>query len=61
MPTKLHGITVYTVKEAAAELQLSTNTIHKYIRNKKLKAQKVGKSWVITETSIRQYLKPLIS
>lgn len=59
MPTTIQGVTLYNVTEAAKELHLSTNTIHKYIRNKKLKAQKVGKSWLITEASIRELLGPL--
>lgn len=59
MPTTIHGVTVYTVQEAAKELHLSTNTVHKYIRNGRLKAQKIGKAWLISEASIREILGPL--
>lgn len=39
---------VYTVKEVAEMLKVSTKTIYRYIDSGKLKATKLGKSWRIT-------------
>ena len=45
-----------TVEQTAVALGVSAQTIYNYIRNKKLKAVKWGKSWKIKESEI-EYIK----
>lgn len=46
----------YTVDEAANYLEVSVKTIRRYIYANKLKATKVGGSWRISESQIKEYL-----
>lgn len=45
-----------TVEQTALALGVSTQTIYNYIRDKKLKAVKYGKSWKIKESEVN-YIK----
>lgn len=62
MPIKIGDITVYKIEEILAafskggQAKLSKQTIRRYIRDKKLKGQKVGGVWWITEDSLRDWL-----
>ncbi|MGX7200406.1 helix-turn-helix domain-containing protein [Enterococcus nangangensis] len=47
---------LYSVEEVAARLQVSTRTIRNYLRNNKLKGQKVGGQWRFTEDEIVAFL-----
>lgn len=60
MPTTIQGVTLFSVMEAAKELRVSKNTIHKWIKSGKLTAHKIGKPYYITQESIRQQMGPLI-
>lgn len=51
------GIKVYTTKEAAALLELSTNTIHTYIKNGTLPARKIAGVYHITEDNLKEYIR----
>lgn len=53
---KLGDTTAYDVKEIAQTFNLSTATVRKYIKAGKLKGAKFGKSYYITEQSIKEYL-----
>lgn len=53
---KLGDTTAYDVKEIAQVFNLSTATVRKYIKAGKLKGAKFGKSYYITEQSIKEYL-----
>lgn len=53
---KLGDTTAYDVKEIAQAFNLSTATVRKYIKVGKLKGAKFGKSYYITEQSIKEYL-----
>ena len=53
---KLGDTTAYDVKEIAQAFNLSTATVRKYIKAGKLKGAKFGKSYYITEQSIKEYL-----
>ncbi len=59
MPTTIQGVTLYNVVEAAQELNVSKNTLHKWIKTGKIKAHKIGKPYYITQESIRQLMGPL--
>lgn len=45
-----------TVEETALALGVSRQTIYNYIRDKKMKAVKYGKTWKIKESEI-EYIK----
>jgi excisionase family DNA binding protein len=47
---------VMTVKQAAEFLQVSPQTINRMIKDKKLKASKVGDIWRIQKADIVEYL-----
>lgn len=47
----------YTVEQVAELLTMHPKTIQRYIREDKLKAKKVGKSWRIDEQDLREYMK----
>ncbi len=49
----------YTVNEIANILSLHQKTIQRYIREKKLKANKIGKAWRIEEKELEIFAKTL--
>ncbi len=61
MPTTIQGVTLYNVVEAAQELNVSKNTLHKWIKSGKITAHKIGKPYYITEASIREMMGPLFN
>jgi len=58
MPTVIEGIKFYRVPEVAEALKVTPQTIRKYIKTGRLKAQRIGKPIFITEKNILQFLKP---
>ena len=51
------GIKVYSVKEAAALLELSTNTIQSYIKKGILPARKIAGVYHVTEDNLKEYIQ----
>jgi len=51
------GIKVYSVKEVAALLELSTNTIHTYINKGILPARKIAGVYHVTEDNLKEYIQ----
>ena len=49
-------IKVYTVDEVADILQVTRRTVYNYIKEGKLNAKKIGKSWRITSKDIEDLL-----
>ena len=47
---------LFTVKQVAAWTKKTENTIARHIRDKILKADKVGKSWLINEENFNKYI-----
>lgn len=54
---KVDDLVVYDVKECAEMLNISEQTVRKYIRNGSLKGQKVGGKQYVTEDTIKEFLK----
>lgn len=50
------GVTVYTAKEAAALLHVTERTVRTYLTKGRLKGQKIGGYWAITEGNIKDFL-----
>lgn len=51
------AVTYYTVDRIAAMLDLHPKTVQRYIREGRLKAQKVGKSWRVNGHDLSQFLE----
>lgn len=54
---KVDDLVVYDIKECAEMLNISAQTVRKYVRNGSLKGQKVGGKQYVTEGTIKDFLK----
>ena len=54
---KLDTVTAYDLKETAELLHLNIQTIRKYIKLGKIRAQKVGRSYYVTDETIAEFIK----
>ena len=57
MPVKIGTVTAYTVDELAEKFASTVIAFRRYIRAGKLKANKVGGRWYVTETALRDFLE----
>lgn len=53
---KLETTTAYTVQEVAERIHKTPVTVRHYIRDGKLRAQKVGNTWYITEDTLTELI-----
>jgi len=53
---EIEGIKLFTVTETAETLGITPQTVRAYIKQGKLKGQRVGRPILITENSIKQFL-----
>lgn len=58
MPTVIEGITFYRLSEVAKALRVTPQTIRAYIKQGRLKSQRIGRPILITEDNLREFLKP---
>lgn len=58
MPTVIEGIKFYRIPEVAEALQVTPQTVRKYIRMGKIKSQRIGKPIFVTEKNLKEFLKP---
>jgi excisionase family DNA binding protein len=61
MVTHPLGTEIYSVKQTAEALGLSTKTIYEAIEAGKLQAKRTGKQFLITREAIREYYESLPS
>lgn len=54
---KIADVKAYNVQEAAELLAVSPQTIRSYIKQGKLKAQKAGSKYIITEETLKAFVK----
>lgn len=47
---------MYTLRDLAKILNLTERTMHNYIKSGKLKGQKIGGKWQISETNLTKFL-----
>lgn len=47
---------LYTLQEVADILGVSTRTLHDYIKNGRIKAQKIGGSWKISANNLQRFI-----
>lgn len=57
MPTTIEGIKFYTIQETADTLRVTAQTIRLYIRQGKIKGQRIGRPIFITEKNLRAFLE----
>ncbi len=50
------GITIYPVRDIAEMLNITTTTIHSYIRQGILPARKVGGAYYVTEENLKEFI-----
>ena len=56
MPIEIQGVRFYNVPETAKALRVTPQTIRAYIKQGKIKSQRIGRPILITENSLREFL-----
>lgn len=57
MPTTIEGIKFYTIPETAKSLQVTPQTIRAWIKQGRIKSQRIGRPILITENNLKEFLK----
>jgi len=57
MATIIEGIKFYTVPETAQALNVTPQTIRTWIKQGKIKSQRIGRPILITENNLKEFLK----
>lgn len=52
-----NNITIYSLNDLIDILGVTRPTVIKYIKQKKIKAFKIGNSWRVTEEALREYIR----
>ena len=56
MGTIIEGIKNYTIPETAKALQVTPQTIRAYIKQGRIKSQRIGRPILITENNLKEFL-----
>jgi len=48
---------LYSVEDLVNMLNLSAETVRAYLREKKIKARKIGLRWMVTEENLQKFLE----
>jgi excisionase family DNA binding protein len=56
MATVIEGIKFYTIPETAEALNVTPQTVRAYIKQGKLKGQRIGRPILITENNLKEFL-----
>jgi len=56
MATEIEGIKFYTIPETAEALRVTPQTIRAWIKQGKIKSQRIGRPILITENNLREFL-----
>ena len=57
MATVIEGIKFYTIPETAQALRVTPQSIRAWIKQGKLKGQRIGRPILITENNLKEFLK----
>ena len=57
MATIIEGIKFFTTIEAAQTLQVTPQTVRAYIKQGRIKSQRIGKPILITENNLMEFLQ----
>jgi len=52
----IEGVKVYSLPEVSELLDITYPTVRKYVNEGKLRSQRVGRSYLVTDESIRNFL-----
>lgn len=55
MPIQLGNLTLYSILELSEKLGITSATLRAYMKNGKLRGQKMGTKWYISEESLREF------
>lgn len=58
MATVIEGIKFYTIPEIAQALRVTPQTIRTWIKQGRIKSQRIGRPILITESNLREFLSP---
>ena len=56
MGTIIEGIKFYNIQETAKALQVTPQTIRAWIKQGKIKSQRIGRPILITENNLKEFL-----
>jgi excisionase family DNA binding protein len=56
MSTVIEGIKFYTIPETAEALKVTPQTIRAYIKQGRIKSQRIGRPILITENNLKEFL-----
>lgn len=56
MPIKISGIELYTLQELSKKLGIHMVTLQRYCRRGKLKAQKIGRGWLVSGENLKAFI-----
>ena len=59
MPTEIEGITIYTIPETAKALKVTSQTVRTWIKQGKIKSQRIGRPIFITKNNLWEFLQKL--
>lgn len=57
MSIEIEGVVFYTTIEIAKKLGITIQTVRDYIKKDRLKGQRIGKSFLISDQSLKSFLK----
>ena len=57
MSIEIEGIKFYTIPETAKALRVTPQTIRAWIKQGKLKGQRIGRPILITENNLKEFLQ----
>jgi predicted site-specific integrase-resolvase len=57
MPKKIGNLIIYTLYELSEKLDISSRSLRQHIKLGKLKAQKVGGKWHVTDESLKEFFR----
>ena len=52
----MDDIKVYTLKEVASLLKVTERTLLTYLKEKKLKGNKIGGKWIISQENLQDFI-----
>jgi DNA-binding transcriptional MerR regulator len=59
MATVIEGIKFYNIPETAEALRVTPQTVRAYIKNGRLKGQRIERPILITENNLREFLQAI--
>ena len=60
MGTIIEGIKFYNIQETAKALQVTPQTVRAWIKQGKIKSQRIGRPILITENNLKEFLKATV-